>query len=128
MYCYKVQLNVIRFEEHSVYLWFAKDLEKVNNKNVDKDFVKTRWKYYSNNQIYSYDILVKRCSVCIFSNLSFKGVHVIPVFILFVYMYVYWCQTRFPYQMTSMSFMSSTSWAWLAFPSGASEFIHGFSN
>ena len=49
---------------------------------------------------------------------------------LFVFIDVYWCPTRFPYQIMFVSFNSNTtgvtSGAGTANPSGAPEFISGF--
>jgi type III secretory pathway component EscS len=61
------------------------------------------------------------------SSLPFvlKIVHVL--FMLYVFIYVHWCPTRFPYQMMFVSFNSNrtgvTCGAGTANPSGAPEFI-----
>ena len=51
-------------------------------------------------------------------------------FMLFVFNYVYWCPTRFPFEMTFVSFYSNTtgvtSGSWTVNPSGAPEFTPGF--
>ena len=56
-----------------------------------------------------------------------QGVHVL--ILLFVFIYVFWCATRFPYQMMFMSLNSNTTGvtcgARTANPSGAHEFTPG---
>jgi hypothetical protein len=50
-------------------------------------------------------------------------------YLLFVFIYVYWCSTRFPYQMMFASFNCNcvTSWAGTTNPSGAPEYTPVFS-
>jgi hypothetical protein len=50
-------------------------------------------------------------------------------YLLFVFVYVYWCSTRFPYQMMFASFNCNcvTSWAGTTNPSGAPEYTPVFS-
>ena len=59
------------------------------------------------------------------------GVHVLFILIVFIYVYVYWCPTRLPYQMMFASFNSNTTGvtcgAETANPPGAHEFIPVFS-
>jgi len=49
---------------------------------------------------------------------------------LFVFIFIYWCPTRSPYQMMLVSFNSNTTGvtcgAGTAHPSGAPEFTTGF--
>jgi hypothetical protein len=45
----------------------------------------------------------------VFTFICFEGIHVL--FMLFVFIYVYWYGTRFPYQMMFMSFKSSMTGA-----------------
>ena len=60
---------------------------------------------------------LKRCTVCL-------------IFMLCVFIYVYWCSTRFPYQMMFVSFNSNTpgatSGTGTTYPSGAPELTPGF--
>jgi hypothetical protein len=50
-------------------------------------------------------------------------------YLFFVFIYVYWCSTRFPYQMMFASFNCNcvTSWAGTTNPSGAPEYTPVFS-
>jgi len=51
------------------------------------------------------------------------------LFMLFVFIYVYWCTTRFPYQLMFVSYSNTTgvtSGIESVKPSGASEFTSGF--
>ena len=52
------------------------------------------------------------------------------IFMLCVFIYVYWCSTRFPYQMMFVSFNSNTpgatSGTGTTYPSGAPELTPGF--
>jgi hypothetical protein len=53
------------------------------------------------------------------------------MFSLFLFIYAYWCATRFPCQMMFVSFISNTTGvtggAGIANPSGAPELTAGFS-
>ena len=71
-----------------------------------------------------YDFLVKKMFGLSFLPFVLSGVHVL--FMLFVFIYLYFCPTRFPFQMIFLQFNSNTtdatSGAGTAKPSGATEF------
>jgi hypothetical protein len=66
----------------------------------------------------------RKNDVRIFPTICFVRINVL--FMLFVFIYIYWWPTRFPYQMMFVSFSSDTtgvtSGAWTTNPSGAPDF------
>jgi hypothetical protein len=75
-----------------------------------------------------YDFNYSRLTTMCGSQFVLSGFTIL--FMLFVFIYAYWCSTRFPYQMMLVSFninmMVVTYGAGTAGPSGAPAFTPGF--
>ena len=75
------------------------------------------------------DFRIIQCSVHFWIPFVLKGIHVL--FMLFVFIYVFWCQTRYQYQMAVVWFNNNatgiTNGEGITYPSGAPAYTPVFS-